>query len=117
MIEKKERGILLFNKISSENNLYIKILTEKDEVITGLNFGGSTKKKKNIFQIGYFLNIIIKNKNNNFPNNITAELAKPYFHNIFNDKYKLHCLLAIVSLLNISDFTSFLSMYSCNTFL
>ena len=102
MNENKERGILLFNKISSENNLYLKILTDKDEIITGLSFGGSTKKKKNIFQIGYFLNIIIKNKNKNFPNNISAELSKPYFHTIFNDKYKLHALLAIVSLLNIS---------------
>ena len=102
MIEYNERGILIFSKISSENNLYLKILTEKDEIITGLSFGGSTKKKKNIFQIGYFLNIVIKNKNKNFPNSITAELSKPYYHNIFNDKYKLHGLLAIVSLLNIS---------------
>jgi recombinational DNA repair protein (RecF pathway) len=102
MIEHKERGILLFSKISSENNLYLKILTQKDEIISGLSFGGSTKKKKNIFQIGYFLNIIIKNKNKNFPNTISAELSKPYYHNIFNDKYKLHSLLALVSLLNIS---------------
>ena len=102
MIELKERGILLFSKLSSENNLYVKILTDKDEIITGLSFGGSSKKNKNIYQVGYFLNIIIKNKNKNFPNNITAELSRPYYHNIFNDKYKLHGLLAIVSLLNIS---------------
>ena len=102
MIEKRERGILLFSKLSSENNLFVKILTEKDEIITGLSFGGSTKKKKNIYQLGYFLHIVIKNKNNNFPNNISAELAKPYYFNIFENKYKLHCLLSIVSLLNIS---------------
>jgi len=102
MTELKERGILLFSKLSSENNLYVKILTDKDEIITGLIFGGSSKKNKNIYQVGYFLNIIIKNKNKNFPNSITAELSKPYYHNIFNDKYKLHGLLAIVSLLNIS---------------
>ena len=102
MIELKKRGILLFCKISSENNLYLKILTDKDEIITGLSFGGSTKKKKNIYQIGYFLNIIIKNKNKNLPNSISAELSRPYYYNIFNDKYKLHGLLSIVSLLNIS---------------
>ena len=102
MIELKERGILLFSKLSSENNLYVKILTDKDEIITGLIFGGSSKKNKNIYQVGYFLNIIIKNKNKNFPNSISSELSKPYYHNIFNDKYKLHGLLAIVSLLNIS---------------
>ena len=102
MIELKERGILLFSKLSSENNLYVKILTDKDEIMTGLIFGGSSKKNKNIYQVGYFLNIIIKNKNKNFPNSISGELSKPYYHNIFNDKYKLHGLLAIVSLLNIS---------------
>ena len=102
MIELKERGILIFSKISSENNLYLKLLTQKDEIITGLSFGGSTQKKKNIFQIGYFLNILIKKKNKNFPNSISAELSKPYYHNIFYDKYKLHGLLALVSLLNIS---------------
>ena len=102
MIEKKIQGILLLNKISSENNLFLKFLTENDEIITGLSFGGASKKKKNIFQIGYFLNLNINKKNNNFPNNIHAELSKPYYNNIFNDKYKLHSLLAIVSLLNVS---------------
>ena len=102
MIEKKVLGILLFNKISSDNNLFLKLLTENDEIITGLSFGGKKKKKKNIYQIGYFLSLNIRNKNNNFPNSINAELSKPYYNNIFNDKYKLHCLLAIVSLLNVS---------------
>ena len=102
MIEKKELGILLFNKISSENNLFLKFLTSNDEIITGLSFGGATKKKKNIYQVGYFLSLNINKKNNSFPNSINAELSKPYYNNIFNDKYKLHCLLAIVSLLNVS---------------
>tara|TARA_B100000029_G_C17557812_1_gene952234 strand:+ start:107 stop:823 length:717 start_codon:yes stop_codon:yes gene_type:complete len=102
MNESKVRGILLFSKISSENNLYLKFLTDKDEILTGLSFGGSTKKKKNIFQTGYLLNLLIKNKNKNLPNNISAELSAPYFHNIFDNKYKLHGLLAIISLLNIS---------------
>ena len=88
MNEYKNRGILLYSKISSENNLYLKILTEKDEIITGISFGGSSKKKKNIYQIGYFLNIIVKNKNKNFPNSISAELSKPYYHNIIINKYK-----------------------------
>ena len=46
MIEKKNKGILLFNKISSDNNLFLKFLTEKDEILTGISFGGSTSKKK-----------------------------------------------------------------------
>ena len=102
MKEVKNRAILLYNKISSENNLYLKFLTENDEILTGVSFGGSSKKKKSIYQLGYFLNLNIKFKNSNFPKNITGELTKPFFYNIFNNKYKLHCLLSIVSLLNLS---------------
>ena len=102
MADSKTTGILLFTKISSENNLYLKILTENDEIITGICFAGATRKKKNIFQIGYFLNLDIKTKNSNYPKNISGELSKPYIYNIFEDKYKLNCLLSIVSLLNLS---------------
>ncbi len=102
MTENKTRGILLYSKLSSENNLFLKFLTENDEILTGICFGGSTKKKKNIYQLGYFLNLNIKLKNSNFPNNISGELSKPYIYDIFVDKYKLHSLLSIVSLLNLS---------------
>ena len=60
------------------------------------------QERKNIFQIGYFLNLNIKTKNANYPKNISGELSKPYIYNIFEDKYKLNCLLSIVSLLNLS---------------
>ncbi len=102
MIDTKTRGILLFTKLSSENNLFLKFLTENDEIITGISFGGSTKKKKNIYQVGYFLNLNIKLKSSNFPKNISGELSKPFFYNIFIDKYKLHALLSIIALLNLS---------------
>ena len=86
MTENKTKGILLFNKLSSENNLYLKFLTENDEILTGISYGGSSKKKKNIYQVGYFLNLIVKVKNSNFPNNISGELSKPYIYDIFVDK-------------------------------
>ena len=60
MTESKTTGIILFAKISSENNLYLKILTENDEIISGICFAGATRKKKNIYQVGYFLNLNIK---------------------------------------------------------
>ena len=54
MIEKKVRGILLFNKLSSDNNLYVKFLTEHDEILSGLSFGGSSKKKRASIQLVIF---------------------------------------------------------------
>lgn len=102
MNELKLRGLLILSKISSDNNLFLKFLTENDQIITGISYGGSSKKNKNIYQIGYFLNLIVKNKNSNFPNSIKAELSEPYYYNVLNNKYKLQALLVIVSLLNIS---------------
>ena len=54
MADSKTTGILLFTKISSENNLYLKILTENDEIITGICFAGATRKKKTFFKLDIF---------------------------------------------------------------
>jgi len=98
----KTKGILLYSKISKDSNLFIKFLSENDEIVSGLVFGGASSKKKNIFQLGYFLNFNLSKKNTSAPNIITAELVAPYLSSIIDDKYKLHCVMAIVSLLNVS---------------
>ena len=56
-MQNKTFGILLYKKIIKENNLFVKILSENDEIITGIVYGGNSSKKKNIYQTGYFLNI------------------------------------------------------------
>ena len=38
----------------------------------------------------------------NRPPSIKAELSKPYLSSVINDKYKLSCLLSVVSLINVS---------------
>ena len=54
MADSKKTGILLFTKISSENNLYLKILTENDEIINRNMFWWSNKKKKTFFKLDIF---------------------------------------------------------------
>ena len=102
MNENKKNGLLIYKKISSENNLYVKFLTENDEILSGLVYGGASKKTKNIYQIGFFLDLKVKLKKIDSPNSIFGELSQPYYYNIYDDKYKLNCILTIVSLLNIS---------------
>ena len=96
----KYKGILIYSKIYKENDLYIKFLSETDEIISGIVYGGMSKKKKNIFQIGFFLNFNVYFENNK-PPSINAELSKPFISLIINDKYKLSCLLSITSILNL----------------
>ena len=99
-MQKKFKGILLYVKIHKENDLLVKFLTNKDQLISGIVYGGQSKKKKNLFQIGFFLEFEINFKLNR-PPSINAELSKPYISNIINDKYKINCIICITSLINI----------------
>ena len=98
----KISGIIFYSKNIKDNDLYIKILSSKDEIITGMVYGGNSSKKKLIYQNGYFVNFSISKKSDSFPNIFTAELSKPFIGEIYNDKYKLNALLSILSLINIS---------------
>ena len=53
-MQKKYRGILLFKKIYKDNDLYVKFLSNTDEIISGIIYGGLSKKKRNIYQNGFF---------------------------------------------------------------
>ena len=98
---KKYKGILLFKKIHKDNDLFIKFLSETDELINGIVYGGVSNKKRNIFQIGFYLNIEVKYINNK-PASISGELSEPFISSILNNKYKINCLMSITSLINIS---------------
>ncbi len=100
-MQKKYKSILLFTKIHKDNDLFVKLLTDTNELITGIVYGGLSKKKRNIFQVGYFLNIDVSFIANR-PPSISAELTNPLISSFINDKYKLSCLLSIMCILNLS---------------
>ena len=62
-MQTKEFGILLYRKILKENDLFVKILSKDDQLITGIVYGGNSSKKKNIYKIGYYLNLSLIKKN------------------------------------------------------
>ena len=101
-MQTKKFGILLYRKIIKENDLFVKILSKDDQLITGIVYGGNSSKKKNIYQIGYYLNLSLVKKNSNIPLTINAEIDNPFLGSIINDKYKLYCLLSLISLINLS---------------
>ena len=97
----KYKGILIYSKIYKENDLFIKFLSNSDEIISGIVYGGLSKNKRNIFQIGFYLNIDVTTKSNK-PPSINAELSEPYISHIINDKYKINCLMCVTTLINLS---------------
>ena len=100
-MQRKYKGILLFTKAYKENDLFIKFLSSTDEIITGIIYGGLSRKKRNIIQIGFNLLFEVSSKAN-MPPSINAELIEPYISVIINDKYKLNCLMSVTSLINLS---------------
>ena len=74
------QGFIIFIKKVKDNDLFVKILTDKDEIITGLVYGGNSSKKKSIYQIGYFIEFNFTQKNNSAPKSIKAEIIKPYIN-------------------------------------
>ena len=101
MIDKDE-GIIVFSKKIKDNDLFIKVLSSKDQIISGMVYGGNSSKKKSIYQIGYFIDYSLFQKNTNIPPTFNADIIKPFISYIINDKYKSHSLLSIISLVNLS---------------
>ena len=51
-MQTKLRGFLVSSRVYRENDLFVKFLSEKDELISGIVYGGLSKRK-NIYQIGF----------------------------------------------------------------
>ena len=96
----KKIGIIIFTKLIKDNDLYIKIFSDNDDIISGIVYGGNSSKKRLIYQLGYFIEFYQKFKNNNAISSITGELTSPFIVSFFNDKFKAFSLLAIISILN-----------------
>jgi len=99
---KKDEGIITFSKKIKDNDLFIKVLSSEDKITSGMVYGGNSSKKKSIYQIGYFINYSLFQKNVNLPPSFTAEITKPFISPIISDKYKSYSLLSIVSFVNLS---------------
>ena len=99
---KKDEGIIIFSKKIKDNDLFIKVLSGEDKMISGMVYGGNSSRKKSIYQIGNFIDYSLFQKNVNIPPTFAAEITKPFISPIINDKYKSYSLLSIISFVNLS---------------
>ena len=101
-MKNKLKGIIFFTKKIKDNDLYIKVLSSEDNIISGMVYGGNSSKKKLIYQNGYFIDFSIRKKTESSVAIFTADLSDPFLGEILDDKYKLNALLSILSIINIS---------------
>ena len=96
----KNIGIIIYIKKIKDNDLFIRILSENDNIVSGIVYGGNSSKKRFTYQLGYLIEFNQLRKNSNSLNSINGEIISPYVANIYNDKFKSFSLLAIISILN-----------------
>ena len=94
-------GYLISKNKYNENSLIADIFTENHGKVTGIIFGGTSKKIKNYLQIGnkIYLNYNFKSENKigYFKIEILSALSPLYF----NDKKKLSCITSAMNLIKI----------------
>ena len=98
----KDEGYLLFKTNFTENSIIIEAFTLNHGKCRGIVYGGNSSKKKLIYQIGYFIEYSILQKNKNISPSFNAEITKPFIGPVIKDQFKSYSLLSIISLINIS---------------
>ena len=89
-MQNKSIGLIIYLKPIKDNDLFIKILSANDKVVSGFVYGGSSSKKKLTYQSGYFIEFNQLQKNPNSLNLINGEITSPFIGSVFNDKFKLY---------------------------
>ena len=96
----EDEGYLLSKKKFRENAIIISAFTQKYGKVTGIVYGGTSRKIKNYLQIGNKIFIIHNSKNRNKLGYLKTEIMEAISPRYFNDKKKSYLLLSITDLLN-----------------
>ena len=96
-----DEGFLISKNRYSENSLIAELYTKDYGKISGIIFGGTSKKIKNYLQIGNKLHVNYNSKNNNRVGYFKIEILKAYSPLYFDHKQKLSCISSATNLIKI----------------
>ena len=92
---------LLSKRKFRENANIINVFSPSKGKISGLVYGGNSRKIKNYLQLSNKLHIVHSSKNDNKLGYFKTELIKPISPLFFNDKERTSALVSICSILNV----------------
>ena len=92
---------LLSKRKFRENANIINVFTPKKGRVSGIVYGGNSRKIRNYLQISNKLIVFNNAKNENKLGYFKTELVKPISPNFFNDKKRTSAIISLCSLLNI----------------
>ncbi|MDA7734397.1 DNA repair protein RecO [Candidatus Pelagibacter sp.] len=96
-----DEGFLISKNRYSENSLIAEIFTKDRGKISGIIFGGTSKKIKNYLQIGNRLHINYSSKSDNRIGYFKIEILNAYSPLYFDHKQKLSCITLATNLIKI----------------
>ena len=96
-----DTGFLLSKNRYSENSLIVEIFTKDHGKVSGIIFGGTSKKIKNYLQIGNQLYTSYNSKSVNRVGYFKIEIQKAYSPNYFDNEKKLNCIISAMNLIRL----------------
>jgi DNA repair protein RecO (recombination protein O) len=96
-----DEGFLINKNRYNENSLITEFYTKEHGKISGIIFGGTSKKIKNYLQIGNKLHINYNTKSENRIGYFTIEILNAYTPLYFDNKQKLSCITSVMHLVKI----------------
>jgi DNA repair protein RecO (recombination protein O) len=94
-------GFLVSKNRYNENSLITEIFTKDHGKVSGIIFGGTSKKIKNYLQVGNLLYITYNSKTVNRIGYFKIEIFKAFSPIYFDDPQKLNCISSAMSLIKI----------------
>ena len=96
-----DEGFLISKNKYSENSLIVEIFTKNYGKVSGIIFGGTSRKIKNYLQLGNQLYVNYSSKTENKIGNFKIEILKAYTPVFFDNYRKLLCIFSAFQLIKI----------------
>ena len=96
-----DQGFLVNKSRYSENSIIAELYTLDRGKVSGIIFGGTSKKIKNYLQIGNKLHLNYNSKNDNRMGYFKIEILNAYSPFYFDHKQKLSCITSAMNLIKI----------------
>jgi DNA repair protein RecO (recombination protein O) len=96
-----DTGFLLSKNKYNENSLIVEIFTKDHGKISGIIFGGTSKKIKNYLQIGNQLYVNYNSKSENRIGYFKVEIQKVFSPMYFDNPKKLNCVISAMNLVKL----------------
>ena len=108
-----DTGYLISKNKYNENSLITEIYTKDHGKVSGIIFGGTSKKIKNYLQLGNKIHVSFNSKSENKIGYFKIEIQEAYSPYYFDNEQKLSCILSAMHLIKIltADFQKNESIY------